>query len=307
MIRSFIYFMLLTLGIYSSNLYGFTVQSETVSTNTQSYSGSGAISDINVTVNFTSTYDNGNRYVGFSLISPSGTAVTLKRYDYGSGNTFSNTTFDDEASNQWTSGSVPYTGQYRPYEGSLSVFDGENPNGTWTFVVYNSRSETGSASWSLSISTTSGTGTTSPLGTAHSGSSFSVSSETVSTGTINITDVGTITDINVRVSFTSTYDNGNRYVGFSLISPSGTAVALKRYDYGAGSMFYHTNFDDEASNQWTSGGAAYTSNYRPYEGSLSVFDGESQVGTWTLVVYNSRSETGNIDSWSIFTTTNSST
>ena len=35
------------------------------------------------------------------------------------------TTFDDEASNNFTSGSASYTGQYRPYDGSLSVFDGE--------------------------------------------------------------------------------------------------------------------------------------------------------------------------------------
>ncbi len=47
-----------------------------------------------------------------------------------SGDSYVNTIFDDEASIIITSGTVPFTGRFRP-ETPLNVFDGKSPNGMW--------------------------------------------------------------------------------------------------------------------------------------------------------------------------------
>ena len=87
------------------------------------------------------------------LVSPAGTAVLLMNdacedwggfvYDF---------TFDDEAAAQLSNGNGCASGSYRPtshgatsftppapagpYELSLSAFDGEDPNGSWSLYVF---------------------------------------------------------------------------------------------------------------------------------------------------------------------------
>lgn len=48
----------------------------------------------------------------------------------GSGDSYVNTIFDDEATIAITAGTVPFTGRFRP-ETPLNVFDGRTPNGMW--------------------------------------------------------------------------------------------------------------------------------------------------------------------------------
>jgi subtilisin-like proprotein convertase family protein len=89
------------------------------------------IEDVNVTVNVTHTFDGD---LVLSLIGPDGTEVVLSDRNGSSGNNFTNTTFDDEASTPISGGSAPFTGSFRPDE-PLTAFDGKVATGTWRFRV----------------------------------------------------------------------------------------------------------------------------------------------------------------------------
>jgi hypothetical protein len=60
--------------------------------------------------------------------------VDLSSGNGGSGDNYTNTTFDDEAATAITAGSPPFTGNFRP-EVALSAFDGQLPGGTWTLTI----------------------------------------------------------------------------------------------------------------------------------------------------------------------------
>ncbi|GAH67252.1 unnamed protein product, partial [marine sediment metagenome] len=68
------------------------------------------------------------------IISPYGTVVDLETSG-ASGTSYYQTVFDDEASTPISSGTAPYFGSFQP-EDSLSAFDGEEMQGTWTLWVY---------------------------------------------------------------------------------------------------------------------------------------------------------------------------
>jgi len=110
------------------------------------------IADVSVTLNINHTRD---ADLTATLISPSGTQVKLFTGVGGSGDNFTNTTFSDQAAVSITSGTAPFTGTFKPSPGSLSAFDGESANGTWSLKVVDSkRNNTGSiASWSLTVTT----------------------------------------------------------------------------------------------------------------------------------------------------------
>lgn len=67
------------------------------------------------------------------LISPVGTSVTLINQTGSSGDNIQ-TVFNDEAMASITSGSAPFTGEFRPV-GSLSSFDGQGLSGRWQLRV----------------------------------------------------------------------------------------------------------------------------------------------------------------------------
>ena len=90
-----------------------------------------AISDVNVTLNITHTWD---ADLDVYLISPQGTEVELFTDVGSTGDNFTGTILDDECATPITSGTAPFTGCYRP-EGSLSAFGGQNPSGVWTLRV----------------------------------------------------------------------------------------------------------------------------------------------------------------------------
>lgn len=112
------------------------------------------ISDVNVGVNITHSYD-GDLVV--SLVAPgAGPVVTLVNRRGTGGDNFTNTVFDDEAATAITAGSPPYTGSFRP-EGLLSALDGMSSAGTWQLRVADQANiDTGSiVSWSLILTTPS--------------------------------------------------------------------------------------------------------------------------------------------------------
>jgi len=118
-------------------------------TSTLVVSGASLVTDVNVTVDITHTYD-GDLEV--YLISPSGTKVELFTQVGGWGGNFTGTTLDDEAATVITGAAAPFSGTFRP-EGLLSTFDGEDANGTWTLEITDTATaDTGTLNrWSLQI------------------------------------------------------------------------------------------------------------------------------------------------------------
>lgn len=108
------------------------------------------ISDLNVVVDLTHTYDSD---LIISLKSPAGVVSTLSYRRGGSGDNFLSTIFDDEATKTISSGLAPFKGTFKP-DTTLSVFDGSNARGIWTLTVEDkARGDIGKLNkWALSIS-----------------------------------------------------------------------------------------------------------------------------------------------------------
>ena len=89
------------------------------------------ITDVNVTVNITHTY---NDDLDIFLISPIGTIIELSTDNGGSFNDYNNVTFDDDSGNTLPPGDFALTGDYQPEE-SLTGFNGENSSGNWILRI----------------------------------------------------------------------------------------------------------------------------------------------------------------------------
>jgi subtilisin-like proprotein convertase family protein len=109
----------------------------------------GYITDVNVQLNISHTWVED---LEVHLISPSGTRIQLFRAIGGSGDNFSNTIFDDEATTPITAAAPPYAGTFQPQE-MLAALDGEDPNGLWQLELSDAFSgDAGTlSSWSLQI------------------------------------------------------------------------------------------------------------------------------------------------------------
>ncbi len=108
------------------------------------------ISDVNITLNVTHPWIGD---LAITLTSPNGTDVTLVSSRFDEGDNYTNTTFDDDATNTIaSSGSAPYTGSFKAEE-SLSLFNGESSNGNWRLkVVDDGPADIGTLdSWTLEI------------------------------------------------------------------------------------------------------------------------------------------------------------
>jgi subtilisin-like proprotein convertase family protein len=124
---------------------------------------SGAIIDVNLTLNITHTRDSD---LQIYLTDPFGTQILLIPSSNATGQNFSNTVFDDEASTEITSASAPYSGTFRPVQ-PLSAMDGQSPNGTWTLTVNDTRTSNSGTlnSWSIGVATGEPRAVSAPDGT----------------------------------------------------------------------------------------------------------------------------------------------
>ncbi len=104
---------------------------------------------------------------------------------------------------------------------------------------------------------------------------------------LNVSDLGAVTDVNVRLRLNHTFDGD---LSISLIGPDGTVVDLSSGNGGSGDNFGSganscsgtpTVFDDSAPAAITSGTAPFAGAFRP-EGSLAAFNGKPSAGTWKL-------------------------
>lgn len=106
----------------------------------------------------------------------------------------------------------------------------------------------------------------------------------------------TISDLNVTVNLDHTYVGD---LVITLKSPSGKVATLFKRRGGEGNNLAGTVFDDEAANRLNSGQAPFTGSFKP-ESPLSIFDGESSGGNWTLTVSDrARYDTGTLNSWKL--------
>ncbi|MCI0389062.1 MAG: M36 family metallopeptidase [Acidobacteria bacterium] len=106
---------------------------------------------------------------------------------------------------------------------------------------------------------------------------------------INITDIGAVTDVNIKVRLNHTFDAD---LTLSLIGPDGTSVALSNNRGGGGDNFgtgandcsgTPTVFDDSAATSIAAGLAPFAGSFRP-ETPLSAFSGKAVNGVWRLRV-----------------------
>ncbi len=86
------------------------------------------------------------------LIGPDGTTVILYQKAGDTGQSFSNTTFSESATQSLGSASAPYTGTFLPVQ-SLNVFNGKRAVGNWSLEVDGGIGPNGGIlqSWSISI------------------------------------------------------------------------------------------------------------------------------------------------------------
>ncbi len=122
--------------------------------------------------------------------------------------------------------------------------------------------------------------------------------------TINSTQVisgavGEITDLNVRVNITHTWNGDLRAW---LIGPDGTMVNLFSNVGGSSDNFTNTVFDDEAGTAINSGTGPFTGSFRPAQ-PLSAFDGKGLNGTWTLRIQDTAGgDVGTLQNWALLIT-----
>ena len=90
------------------------------------------ISDLDVQLNILHTYDDD---LWLALVSPQNDTIVLSAHHGESGENYTNTIFDDEATVAIEDGSPPFTGSFIPEE-PLSALDGQNAQGTWQLLVY---------------------------------------------------------------------------------------------------------------------------------------------------------------------------
>ena len=111
----------------------------------------GSVADADVRIDLMHFYD---ADLDLTWITPAGRRIDLASDLGGAGDGYRDTTFDDEASMSILSGSAPFTGRFRP-EGSLSIADGENPNGTWRLEIADDTAQNGGwlNTWTLSLDT----------------------------------------------------------------------------------------------------------------------------------------------------------
>jgi hypothetical protein len=79
-----------------------------------------------------------------TLVSPQGTSLVLSSLNgFGGGNNYTGTSFVNPPGGNINAAMPPFTGYYEP-EGlpGLSVFDGQNPNGTWYICVNDTMTDT---------------------------------------------------------------------------------------------------------------------------------------------------------------------
>ncbi len=171
----------------------------------------------------------------------------------------------------------------------LSAFD--------TYVITSSTLLAGDGDSSNDSATTSVTNFMCQTETNSTVQAIGPNAGTVTTSIINFTDDFTISDVNVTLDITHSWDSD---LDVKLIAPDGITEVILFEDIGSsGDNFTDTVLDDEAGTAITAGSAPFTGTFRP-QGNLSDFDGMSSAGNWTLsITDDTNGDGGTLNSWDL--------
>ncbi|MEN8225042.1 MAG: M20/M25/M40 family metallo-hydrolase [Bacteroidota bacterium] len=116
----------------------------------------GLVLDLDVQLDLTHTYTGD---VEIYLIAPGGEEIALSVAHGGSGDNYTGTTFDDEATSPVSQGTAPFTGSFIPDE-PLSTFDNMDMLGYWLLKIYdNAPNDEGMlTNWCLNFTYSDATG-----------------------------------------------------------------------------------------------------------------------------------------------------
>jgi subtilisin-like proprotein convertase family protein len=157
---------------------------------------------------------------------------------------------------------------------------------------------TGQGNFQIPISVPTGSGTSPPTNVNSTDVPKAIPTLGTVTSTLSIAGAGAIQDLDVRIpNLTHTFDGD---LEITLFAPGGSpSVTLVNNRGGSGDNFTNTVFDDEAATAISAGAAPFTGSFRP-ESPLSVFDGISQAGTWTLRIEDQVSgDSGTLNAWGV--------
>jgi subtilisin-like proprotein convertase family protein len=119
----------------------------------------------------------------------------------------------------------------------------------------------------------------------------------VTTSSLTIADSVVITDLDINLTLTHTFD-GDLDILLRNIA-SNITILLSGNRGGGGNNFTNTTFDDEAATAIGSGSAPFSGTFRP-EQALSAFDGLNAQGTWELIIDDQVAlDSGELLSWSL--------
>lgn len=123
--------------------------SGTITTSIIEFTDDFSINDVNVNVNLLHSWDGD---IDLKLISPAGTQVVLSDRNGGSGDNYTDTTFDDQGTNEITGGTPPFTGTFVPQQ-PLSIFNDEQAAGEWRLVITDNAAGDGGSlqNWTLQL------------------------------------------------------------------------------------------------------------------------------------------------------------
>jgi subtilisin-like proprotein convertase family protein len=132
--------------------------------------------------------------------------------------------------------------------------------------------------------------------------STSRNSTTITTSALSISGATTpIAGITVNLTIATSRDSSLTAL---LVGPDNAAITLFSGVGGSGANFTNTTLSDQAATSIATGSASFTGTYRPSPDPLSVFNGRSANGTWTLEIINvRRGPTGTLQNWSMTITT----
>ncbi|MBK6640460.1 MAG: proprotein convertase P-domain-containing protein [Bacteroidetes bacterium] len=149
---------MLTRIIYEANFACFNFYCLTLTSFTQTFSGTGgAIPDNNNYVYFPITVSglsssvidssfglqsvcinllhNNDYHLTIQIVAPDGTTIDLSMNNGGTGNNYTNTCFSGNAITSITAGSAPFSGNYIAQGILGNVNNGQNGNGTWQLKI----------------------------------------------------------------------------------------------------------------------------------------------------------------------------
>lgn len=199
--------------------YPIGPNSGTATTSIVNYPNGGAVTKVKVRINLLHTWD-GDMVI--KLVAPDNSEVILSNRRGGSGDNYTNTVFDDDATTAISAGTAPFTGTFKP-ESPLSALNGKLMTGDWKLVITDMSNLDGGTllDWTLDVCTND---------------NLAVSNVEMDSNNVLVANTG-----NNKFKVILNDKEMNKMVDMDLFNAAGQEVLKKRlFRAGAG---YETEFD----------------------------------------------------------------